>query len=79
LSLFEQLVELIGDQEISGSDYAAIIRAGFESVEMGLIPSTIDQVVVGTMQRTRVGKIKALVVIGANDGILPATPVEMTY
>lgn len=73
-TLFEQLVELIGEEIISNTEYKDMLRAGFESVELGLIPSTIDQVVVGTMQRTRVGKIKALVVIGANDGILPATP-----
>ena len=74
IKLFEQLVELIGEETISDADYKDMLQAGFESVEVGLIPSTIDQVVVGTMQRTRVGKIKALVVIGANDGILPATP-----
>ncbi|MGI6727221.1 MAG: PD-(D/E)XK nuclease family protein [Anaerovoracaceae bacterium] len=74
LGLFDQLIELIGEQEISGEDYSSILKTGFESVELGLIPSTIDQVVVGTMQRTRVGRIKALVVIGVNDGVLPAAP-----
>ncbi len=73
LGLFDQLTELVGEEPISGEDYSAMLQAGFESIELGLIPTTIDQVVVGTMQRTRVGRIKALVVMGANDGILPAT------
>jgi ATP-dependent helicase/nuclease subunit B len=74
LGLFEQLIELIGDHKISVKDYAGMLKAGFESIELGLIPTTLDQVVVGTMQRTRVGKIKALLVVGANDGVLPAMP-----
>ncbi|NLY70499.1 MAG: hypothetical protein GX076_02280, partial [Clostridiales bacterium] len=74
LGLFEQLIELIGDHNISVKDYAGMLKAGFESIELGLIPTTLDQVVVGTMQRTRVGKIKALLVIGANDSVLPAMP-----
>ncbi|MFA5636225.1 MAG: PD-(D/E)XK nuclease family protein [Anaerovoracaceae bacterium] len=72
LGLLDQLVELIGEEAISGEDYSSMLQAGFDSIELGLIPTTIDQVVVGTMQRTRVGQIKALVVMGANDGILPA-------
>ena len=71
LGLFDQLAELIGDEPISKEDYSAMLKAGFESIELGMIPTTIDQVVVGTMQRTRVGRIKALVVLGANDGVLP--------
>ena len=74
--LLDQLVELIGEEAISGEDYSSMLQAGFDSIELGLIPTTIDQVVVGTMQRTRVGQIKALVVMGANDGILPAAANE---
>ncbi len=72
LNLFDQLSELIGDEKISKEEYALMLKAGFESIELGLIPTTIDQVVVGTMQRTRIGNVKALLVMGANDGILPA-------
>ena len=74
--LLDQLVELIGEEAISGEDYSSMLQAGFDSIELGLIPTTIDHVVVGTMQRTRVGQIKALVVMGANDGILPAAANE---
>lgn len=70
--LFDQLTELIGDEQVSHEDYSEILKSGFESIELGLIPTTIDQVLVGTMQRTRVGRVKALIVLAANDGILPA-------
>lgn len=71
-NIFEQIIELIGDEVVSRDDYNEILKTGLESIELGLIPTTIDQVVLGTMQRTRIGDIKALLVLGANDGVLPA-------
>ena len=75
LHIFDQLVELIGDEELLGEEYGDMLKAGFEAVEIGLLPPTTDQVIVGTMQRTRIGKVKALLVLGANDGLLPAAAV----
>lgn len=72
IGILDQLVELIGDEEMSAEEYGMILKSGFESVEIGLLPPTIDQIIVGTMQRTRAGNIKALIVLGANDGLLPA-------
>ena len=72
ISIFDQLIELIGDEKISAEDYGAILKSGFEAVEIGLLPPAIDQIIVGTMQRTRAGSIKAMIVMGANDGLLPA-------
>jgi len=71
IGIFDQLIELIGEEEIPAEEYAAIMKAGFEAVEIGLLPPTVDQIMVGTMQRTRAGNIKALIVLGANDGLLP--------
>ncbi|HVI41856.1 MAG TPA: PD-(D/E)XK nuclease family protein, partial [Anaerovoracaceae bacterium] len=76
VAIFDQLIELIGDEEISAEEYGTILKSGFEAVEIGLLPPTIDQIIVGTMQRTRVGNIKALIILGANDGLLPAAAVS---
>ena len=72
IGILDQLVELIGDEEISPEEYGVILKSGFEAVEIGLLPPTIDQILVGTMQRTRASNVKALIVLGANDGLLPA-------
>ncbi|MBO5666606.1 MAG: exodeoxyribonuclease V subunit gamma, partial [Firmicutes bacterium] len=71
--LLDQIVELAGEQELSMGDYAAMLNAGFAAVEIGMLPPSYDQVIVGTMQRTRTGKVKALLVLGANDGLLPGS------
>ncbi|MDD4564081.1 MAG: exodeoxyribonuclease V subunit gamma [Eubacteriales bacterium] len=71
IAIFDQLVELIGEEKISPEEYGIILKSGLEAVEIGLLPPAADQILVGTMQRTRTGKIKALIIIGANDGLLP--------
>jgi len=38
---------------------------------MGVLPASSDCVTIGTMQRTRTGRVKAMYVLGANDGELP--------
>ncbi len=72
VEIFDQLVELIGEEELNNEEFSTILKSGFEAVEIGLLPPALDQVLVGTMQRTRASSIKALFVLGANDGLLPA-------
>lgn len=76
VSIFDQIVEVIGEDEISDEEYAQILTQGFSEVEIGLLPPSNDQVLFGTMQRTRTGGIKALFVCGANEGVLPESPVS---
>ncbi len=72
INMLDQLVLLIGDEEISLEAYGSLLKTGFEEVEIGILPPTIDQIIIGTMQRTRTGPIQALFILGANDGVLPA-------
>ena len=70
--IFEKMVDIMGDEEVTPDIFAKILRIGIISSDMGLIPPTLDQVIVGSAERTRLPKISALIVLGANDGILPA-------
>ncbi|MDF2656804.1 MAG: hypothetical protein K0R19_3278 [Bacillota bacterium] len=72
IQILDQLVELIGEESLAAEEYGLILKSGFGAIEIGLLPPTIDQIMVGTMQRTRAGNIKALIILGANDGLLPA-------
>lgn len=40
-------------------------------MEVGVLPPTSDDLMLGTMQRTRSGEAKAVLIIGANEGLLP--------
>jgi len=72
IDILDQIVEIMGDEELAPGDFADILRVGFESAEVGVLPPTADGLIFGTMQRMRLGRIKALLVLGANEGVLPA-------
>ncbi|WP_026476627.1 helicase-exonuclease AddAB subunit AddB [Alkaliphilus transvaalensis] len=72
MEIFDQLSEILGDSSISLKGYRRILESGFSACEIGVIPTTIDQVLIGNIERSRSHDIKALFVVGVNDGILPA-------
>ncbi|MDR3305868.1 MAG: PD-(D/E)XK nuclease family protein [Clostridiales Family XIII bacterium] len=69
--VMDQIAGALGDLTMGMEEYAAILRAGFASVKMGVLPPSADSIVVGTMQRTRTSRVRAMFVLGANDGELP--------
>ncbi len=69
--LFEQIDRIIGEEKISNKVLKELISSGLEEVKIGLAPITTDAVIIGTMQRTRVSRTKVLIVVGANEGLLP--------
>lgn len=72
VAIFDQIAEICGDESFEGGTFLELLSAGLSQMEVGVLPPTSDDVLMGTMQRTRSGPVKAVVVIGANEGILPA-------
>lgn len=73
MELFDKIVFLIGDEVINVKELTAILDSGFEDIKVGIVPPTLDRVVVGDTQRTRLNNIKVLFFIGVNDGLIPKT------
>ncbi|WIF95357.1 helicase-exonuclease AddAB subunit AddB [Caminicella sporogenes] len=73
IKIFDQLVEILGDTKVNLREYRKILEAGFSQYEVGIIPPTIDQVLIGNLERSKSHEIKALFVVGVNDGILPSS------
>lgn len=71
MELFDQFVEVLGDEVISLSDFISIFTMGIATQEIGLIPPAIDQVTIGNINRIKTHDIKLLYVIGTNDGVFP--------
>ena len=71
LELFDKFVELLGDEKISLKEYCDLLDAGLEEAKVGVIPPSMDQVVIGDVERTRIKNIRALFFVGANDVLLP--------
>ncbi len=72
MEMFDRLVHLLGDEVMSRREYAQILDAGFGEIAVGVIPATVDRVVVGDITRTRLDHIKVLFFVGVNEGIVPA-------
>ncbi|KAB2496513.1 helicase-exonuclease AddAB subunit AddB [Priestia endophytica] len=76
IHLLDQFVEMMGEQKLSFTLFSSILDTGFDSLKFALVPQAIDQVMVANFERSRLTNIKAVFVIGANDGVIPALPVE---
>lgn len=73
VDVLDQFVEVIGAESQLASGFGDILKAGFESIELSVLPPSADGLMLGTMQRTRTGGVKAMLVLGANEGVLPAS------
>lgn len=76
MDVLDQFVEIVGDETILAERFGEILKAGLESIEVGLLPPSADGLIMGTMQRTRSSHVKALLILGANEGLLPASAVS---
>ena len=71
IDLLDQMMALIGDDEITLKEFKEILEAGFNEIQVGSIPQNVDRVVVGDMERTRLKPVKVLFFLGVNDGNIP--------
>jgi ATP-dependent helicase/nuclease subunit B len=76
IELLDQLVEMMGEESFSLDMFIKMIETGCDSMRFALVPPAMDQVLVGNIERSRFSSVKCSFILGANDGILPARPVE---
>jgi len=74
--IFDKLVEMLGNEEMTVKTFAMTLDAGFAQVGLGRVPPTTDQVVLGDIGRSRYPQIKAMIVLGANENVLPPVPTQ---
>ena len=79
MELFDKFVSLLGEEEIALKDYCELLDAGLEEAKVGVIPPSLDQVMIGDVERTRIKNIKALFFVGANDTLLPGNTGAVSY
>ncbi len=71
VDLFDKLVDLLGEEQLSLSDFADVLEAGFSAAKVGSIPQGSDCVILGDSERSRLDGIKILFFLGVNDGMIP--------
>ena len=72
IDILDEIATFFGDEKISIEKYKEILKIGLKNKEFGKIPQAIDQVILGDVDRTRSHKVRAVFIIGINDGIFPS-------
>lgn len=72
IELFDKFVSLLGEERISLKEYCELLDAGMEEARIGVIPPSMDKVMIGDIERTRLRNVKALLLLGVNDNLISA-------
>ncbi len=71
VDLLEQFVTMSGEEKLSHKDYAAIFSEGLEALNVALIPPGHDYVSISSFDRNSLAGVRALYIVGANEGVMP--------
>ena len=72
IGVLDEIVLVFGDDKITIDKYNQILKIGFKNSSLTKIPGTQDQVIMGDVDRSRTHKVKAIFIIGLNDGEFPS-------
>ena len=65
------MVELCGNDEISGKEFCDLLEEGLAESEFTLIPPTLDRITVTSIDRGYTMRSPIVFVCGVNDGVFP--------
>lgn len=72
ISLLEQFSVALGNTSLNLPQHTELFRMALSSVDIGSIPQTLDQVMIGSADRVRLSAPKITFLVGANEGVFPA-------
>ena len=72
IDLLDEIVMIFKNEKCTLDKYLKILKIGLQNSGLGKIPGTQDEVILGDVDRSRSHKVKAIFIIGINDGIFPA-------
>ena len=73
LDIFDKMVLIFEDEKITVDKYQKIFKIGLKNSGLGKIPGTADQVILGDVDRSRSHKVRAVFILGLNDGVFPSS------
>lgn len=72
MQVLDEIEVLFSKDTISFEKYRELLKVGLSQVGLGKIPQTQDQVIVGSLDRTKASGVKAIFILGMNDGVFPS-------
>jgi ATP-dependent helicase/nuclease subunit B len=73
-SWLDDLVLAFSGQPLALAAWLPILEAGLRNLTVGVIPPVLDQVLIGSVDRSRNPDLKVLFVLGLNERVFPLTP-----
>ncbi len=71
VEIFDELVKVFERDAMAPSDYLALLNLAFSQMTMAFIPPSLDQVLVGSIERSRHPNLKAVFLLGATQKQFP--------
>lgn len=71
IDVLNQTTVALGEEKISFKKFGEYIKTGLTQCEIRTIPSGVDQVYVGNVEKSSVTDVYAMFIVGANDGTFP--------
>ena len=75
MSLLDTFVEMLGEEKMSLSMFTDVMSTGLEALQFANIPPSLDQVLIANIS-PRLSDVKATFIIGVNEGVIPAAPMD---
>lgn len=69
--LLDEINYILGESQMSLREYYALLTEGVKSMEFALLPRFLDSVFVGNTSESRFIGLKAMFIVGANEGYFP--------
>ena len=76
MEVLDQLSEIIDGQLLDAKELSDIVQSGFASMEVGIIPTGVDQVQAGSLGRSKFSGIQHMLILGAYEGMLTGTTAQ---
>ena len=73
LNILYDLSSILGDKQLSFKEFSAALALMFEQSDIGTIPTSADELLIGSAQMLRTSKIKYAILMGLNEGEFPAS------
>lgn len=71
INVLEQFAAVFGEKRLTLEEAAQILEEGYDGLKFASVPPLIDEVTVSTVEFSRFDNMRAIFIIGVNDGVYP--------
>ncbi len=75
MEILDQLAVALGGGRVRPTELLNLFNLVLSVQDMGVLPGGIDEILIGSADRIRVNRPRAVFVVGVNDGVFPKKPV----